>query len=793
MTRFLLSCCFVAAAQAQWSVFNEPPIPTEPPIPAWVTGPSATSSSSFSSPTRSSSSSSWSTFSSSGPSPASPSPTSSSSSGSFSSHQRVQRGTAASCVTPSGDVTTKSFSLTGFSGIDLRTLDASLTVVQSDTFAVSASGKSDALDALDMTKSGSNLMIDLKANTCLENFGSISFTVSLPSLSALATHSASTVTSQGTLTGGSLLKVDQFGDGSITLALSAQTVEVKLMGFGTVTLSGSATDLKVDMQGDGRVEAFGLEAGNAQVEALGSGTVRVNARNTISANVMGGTNVEYRGSPTVSRSIAGFGSVTQAAGSRRVLRGADGQDAGSAPSRSLFSDVSDAFGAAVRQLFGGGYSRTTTTRRSWGYRSSWSSWGGSSRREWGSSSRDTTIRRWSQNSTEPESEPFTDPVSTTEEAAAAPTEVAPTEEVAEIPTEAPTPAAVSEETESESEQPPRRSLMESVSEAFRAAARQLQRYYRSSSSSSWGSSSSTSPSGYRRSRRWGRESSETIRRWSQNSTEPESEPFTDPVSTTEEAAAAAEIPATTTDAEGTDTAQAPPRSLLSDVSDAFGAAVRQLFGGGYSRTTTTRRSWGYRSSWSSWGGSSRREWGSSSRDTTIRRWSQNSTEPESEPFTDPVSTTEEAAAAPTEVAPTEEVAEIPTEAPAPAAVSEEIESESEQPPRRSLMEFVSEAFGAAARQLQRYYRSSSSSSWGSSSSTSPSGYRRSRRWGRESSETIRRWSQDAPTEPESEPFTDPVSTQVEVTAAAPETPTATKEVVTPAVAVEPSAVATFLP
>lgn len=91
--------------------------------------------------------------------------------------------------------------------------------------------------------------------------------------------------------------------------LSETSFTLTCQGTASAELSGAVDTLDVEMSGAGHVSAVDLVAKTARVKLSGTGSVDVNATDTLSATVSGVGSVRYKGSPKVDRNISGVGKI----------------------------------------------------------------------------------------------------------------------------------------------------------------------------------------------------------------------------------------------------------------------------------------------------------------------------------------------------------------------------------------------------------------------------------------------------------------------------------------------------
>ena len=91
---------------------------------------------------------------------------------------------------------------------------------------------------------------------------------------------------------------------------SLQAVEVRSGSI--ISFTGGfpgQNDLSLRIEGGGAIDAFALPANNVTATVRGGGTISTSADNTLNANIVGAGYIIYNGSPRVTESIKGSGSV----------------------------------------------------------------------------------------------------------------------------------------------------------------------------------------------------------------------------------------------------------------------------------------------------------------------------------------------------------------------------------------------------------------------------------------------------------------------------------------------------
>jgi len=124
------------------------------------------------------------------------------------------------------------------------------------------------------------------------------------------------ISGKGDITAGEIdtdkLKVGISGMGNVTISsLQAKKLSVSISGRGEFASAGTVVHQKASISGSGEYVAIDLESQSAVVKISGQGNASLWAIEELEATISGFGKVEYRGSPSVSHTISGLGSVRQ--------------------------------------------------------------------------------------------------------------------------------------------------------------------------------------------------------------------------------------------------------------------------------------------------------------------------------------------------------------------------------------------------------------------------------------------------------------------------------------------------
>lgn len=93
---------------------------------------------------------------------------------------------------------------------------------------------------------------------------------------------------------------------------SAKNLSLALNGAGSVILEGTADNLSITINGAGDLNLKKFKVKSASIQINGAGDITVDATETLDADIRGGGTIRYLGSPRVTKSVAGAGTVERA-------------------------------------------------------------------------------------------------------------------------------------------------------------------------------------------------------------------------------------------------------------------------------------------------------------------------------------------------------------------------------------------------------------------------------------------------------------------------------------------------
>ncbi len=192
-------------------------------------------------------------------------------------------------VPGSGNVTTESRDVSGFSKVDLQGM-GSVTIDQSGTESMTITADDNFLPYLETVVVNDTLVIRTTEDVLFGGITKLDFQISAIALDAVMLEGA--------------------GDISVS-NLNTDSWQVSLPGAGQITVAGETTDQMVDLKGAGSYQAENLASRNAEIRSSGAGVAVVRVSDTLDVTIDGLGSVEYIGNPVVTQEINGVGTVKQ--------------------------------------------------------------------------------------------------------------------------------------------------------------------------------------------------------------------------------------------------------------------------------------------------------------------------------------------------------------------------------------------------------------------------------------------------------------------------------------------------
>jgi hypothetical protein len=177
----------------------------------------------------------------------------------------------------SGHATTEQFDLSDFTAVS-ASQGFNVVITQGNTYSVKVTTDDNIQQYVDVHKSGSTLYVGLKSGFGLSTT-QLKVEVTMPNLTNLQLSGGSQATAQN-------------------LNLSGN-MGIDFSGGSRATLSGQAADLNVNGSGGSNINLQDLQVQNARVDLSGGSQAKVNASGRLDVNLSGGSQLQYKGNPTM--------------------------------------------------------------------------------------------------------------------------------------------------------------------------------------------------------------------------------------------------------------------------------------------------------------------------------------------------------------------------------------------------------------------------------------------------------------------------------------------------------------
>jgi preprotein translocase subunit SecF len=184
----------------------------------------------------------------------------------------------------SGHATTQPYNLSDFTAVS-ASQGFNVVITQGSSYSVKVTTDDNIQQYVDVHKSGSTLYLGLKTGFGISTT-QLKAEVTMPNMTNLQ------------LSGGS-----QASGQNLTLVTN---LSIDFSGGSRATLTGQAVDLTVTGSGGSNINLQDFQVQNAKVDLSGGSQCKVNVSGKLDVNLSGGSQLQYRGTPTMgSQDISG--------------------------------------------------------------------------------------------------------------------------------------------------------------------------------------------------------------------------------------------------------------------------------------------------------------------------------------------------------------------------------------------------------------------------------------------------------------------------------------------------------
>ncbi len=207
----------------------------------------------------------------------------------------------------SGDTLTRSYAVSGFTGIVAAGSD-DVEITRGERFAVTATGNSALLDRLIIRVKDGDLEIR-RRNGSWSNLGSATIKVTMPSLEQVTVAGSGDISADRL--SGEAAEVTIAGSGNAAFAeVAAGKLELTIAGSGEIKASGTVSEIDATIAGSGNIDAPALTAERADISIAGSGNIAMAVTGTADVSTIGSGDVALTGGARCTHERMGGGEVS---------------------------------------------------------------------------------------------------------------------------------------------------------------------------------------------------------------------------------------------------------------------------------------------------------------------------------------------------------------------------------------------------------------------------------------------------------------------------------------------------
>jgi hypothetical protein len=190
----------------------------------------------------------------------------------------------------SGNVVTRNFDFSDFTAVDVGG-GFKVEITQSSSFSVRITADNNTFDYIDVYKTDETLIIGMKSGFSFRSV-TLKTQISMPNLYALV------------LSGGTQGTAKEF--------TSTREFNLALSGGSNLELEGAASNINFVATGGSRSDLSDFPVHNASVVLSGGSQATINMDGTLNANLSGGSQLQYIGTPTMGDiSLSGGSTITK--------------------------------------------------------------------------------------------------------------------------------------------------------------------------------------------------------------------------------------------------------------------------------------------------------------------------------------------------------------------------------------------------------------------------------------------------------------------------------------------------
>ena len=221
--------------------------------------------------------------------------------------EREEGAVAGTAAGGSGEATTRSYAVSGFTGVVVTGSD-DVEITKAADFSVTATGDPSVLDRLIIRVRDGKLEVRRRSGLSLSNRDNATIKVTMPTLTTIEAAGSGNIAADSMA--GDETSIEIAGSGDVKLAsVTGRKLEVAIAGSGAIEASGTVEQFEAGIAGSGSLTAQSLTARNADISIAGSGSVAMAVTGAADISMLGSGDVTLTGGATCNTSKMGSGAV----------------------------------------------------------------------------------------------------------------------------------------------------------------------------------------------------------------------------------------------------------------------------------------------------------------------------------------------------------------------------------------------------------------------------------------------------------------------------------------------------
>lgn len=187
----------------------------------------------------------------------------------------------------------RNFSVSGFSRLAMGSA-FKIEVQQGSKYSVVAEGRSEDLEDLEYSVSGSELKLRYKNNGWNKNRKTVNVNITMPELQGVDFSGASNA-HVGKFSGVKNFDVEVSGASKANIELVAEKVSIECSGASSLTITGKCNTLNGEVSGASSFKGMDFPAKEVNIDASGASSAAIAANGVIHAEASGASSIRYTG------------------------------------------------------------------------------------------------------------------------------------------------------------------------------------------------------------------------------------------------------------------------------------------------------------------------------------------------------------------------------------------------------------------------------------------------------------------------------------------------------------------